>query len=154
MPTLKIDQIAICPPDPEAARELLDAMGCGDWAHDDVTATGTVFGQEATNKAHLQFNYTALERARELEVLEYVEGDNWMARYGPSASHLGMHCTEEELAEWRAFFTERGIKVAQEVQTLQHTNPVIAGKRQYHYVIFDTRYILGIDLKFIVRQML
>jgi hypothetical protein len=36
--------------------------------------------------------------------------------------------------------------------TISHTNPVIAGKRWYTYVIFDTRSILGIDLKFIVRR--
>ena len=46
---------------------------------------------------------------------------------------------------------ERGIKVAQEVFTKSHTNPVIAGKRKYNYVIFDTKEILGVDLKFIVR---
>ena len=41
--------------------------------------------------------------------------------------------------------------MAQEVFTESHTNPVIAGKRSYNYVIFDTREILGVDLKFIVR---
>jgi hypothetical protein len=29
---------------------------------------------------------------------------------------------------------------------------VIAGKRNYHYTIFATRHILGVDLKFIVRM--
>jgi hypothetical protein len=33
-----------------------------------------------------------------------------------------------------------------------HTNPVISGKRWYNYVIFDTKEILGVDLKFIVRK--
>ena len=68
-----------------------------------------------------------------------------------SISHLGMHCTADELLNWRDFFDERGIKVAQEVFTKSHTNPVIAGKRKYNYVIFDTKEILGVDLKFIVR---
>jgi hypothetical protein len=68
------------------------------------------------------------------------------------ASHIGMHCTEAELESWRAFFASRNIAVAQEVFTKSHTNPVIAGKREYHYVIFDTYGILGIDVKFIVRR--
>jgi hypothetical protein len=42
--------------------------------------------------------------------------------------------------------------VAQEVLTQSHTNPVISGKRWYNYVIFDTKDILGVDLKFIVRK--
>ena len=62
-----------------------------------------------------------------------------------------MHCSAEELVQWRAFFAERDIPVAQEVFTESHTNPVIAGQRWYNYVIFDTKDILGVDLKFIVR---
>ena len=62
-----------------------------------------------------------------------------------------MHCSADDLIEWRVFFQSRGIDVAQEVMTESHTNPVIAGKRSYNYVIFDTKDILGVDLKFIVR---
>ena len=68
-----------------------------------------------------------------------------------SVSHLGMHCTADELELWQEFFAERGIGIAQEVVTDSHTNPVISGKRLYNYVIFDTKEILGVDLKFIVR---
>lgn len=152
MPTFKIEQIALFTPDSDEARDLLDAIGFGDWSHDHVCATGEVFGEPAQNEADLQFNYTALEKARELELLSYTAGKNWMIGKPYSASHLGMHVTEEELAEWRVFFAKREIEVAQEVKTDSHTNPVIAGKRLYHYVIFDTRDILGIDLKFIVRR--
>ena len=69
-----------------------------------------------------------------------------------SVSHLGMHVTEDELLEWRKFFAGRKIFVAQELHTDSHSNPVIAGKRWYHYVIFETRHILGVDVKFIVRK--
>jgi hypothetical protein len=62
-----------------------------------------------------------------------------------------MHCTADELLKWRKFFRDRGIQIAQEVFTDSHSNPAIAGKRSYNYVIFDTRKILGVDLKFIVR---
>ena len=63
-----------------------------------------------------------------------------------------MHCTADELLGWRDFFKKRDIPVAQEVVTESHTNPVIAGKRTYNYVIFDTKEILGVDVKFIVRK--
>src|SRR5690606_13518265 len=90
--------------------------------------------------------------ANELEVLHYTDGPSWMDCYAPRASHLGMHCTAVELEGWREFFDERDIQVAQEVKTQSHTNPHIAGKRWYNYVIFDTYEILGSDIKFIVRS--
>ncbi len=151
MLTFKIDQVALCPPDPEAALALLKAMGLTEWVHDHVAAAGQVHSKNEKNEADLSFNYTGLENARELEILSYTEGVNWMM-YTPSrASHLGMHCGAEELKSWRAFFSERGIGISQEVFTKSHTNPAIAGERTYNYVIFNTYPILGIDVKFIVR---
>lgn len=152
----QIEQIALYPRDPEAAKDLLTAIGAGPWAEDEVQATGIVFGERGNNKANLNFEYELSGHGKELEVLEYTDGPNWMdGRDGADpfrVSHLGMHCDERELAAWRAFFDRCGIAVAQEVSTKQHTNPVIAGKRWYTYVIFDTYKILGVDLKFIVRR--
>lgn len=152
----KIEQIAITPPNPEAAIELLTKIGAYDWAHDVVVAKGSVHDNEnLTNVADLAFNYSLREGEKkplEFEVLHYRAGANWMDGLEHSVSHLGMHCSEAELDEWKIFFRREGIKIAQEVKTESHTNPVIAGKRLYHYCIFDTRPILGVDLKFIVRR--
>jgi hypothetical protein len=149
-----IEQIAIVPPNPAAAIELLSALGLDEWVHDIVNAGGTVFGAQGTNEAALAFNYQAASPngKLEFEVLYYRAGPSWMDRHGPSASHLGMHCSAEDLESWRAKFKELGIDVAQEVFTTNHTNVAIAGKRWYQYVIFNTRAILGVDLKFIVRR--
>lgn len=147
-----IQQIAIAPANTERAIELLIALGAGEWARDHVVANGQVHGKKARNEANLAFNYE-LVPGKEFEVLTYTAGENWLDANmdGNCVSHLGMHCTEAELAEFRAFFEQRGIAVAQEVFTESHTNPVIAGQRWYHYTIFATREILGVDLKFIVR---
>jgi hypothetical protein len=158
----KIEQVAICPKDPAAAIELLTALGAEEWAHDHVVALGTVYGDQGGNEANLAFNYTmgnqdtVVVKPLEFEVLHYTTPDNWMNHdeRRNSVSHLGMHCTEKELEEFKLFFFSRSIHIAQEVQTQSHTNPVIDGKRLYHYCIFDTKDILGVDLKFIVRQML
>jgi hypothetical protein len=169
-----IEQLAIVPVNPILAFELLSAMGATDWAFDTVTAEGTVYDQQTKNVGKLAFNYqlgggpvSELTRGNfpkpiEFEVLEYETGDNWIdaqrRTYGdnmgamPVVSHLGMHVSDAMLAEWKKFFEERNIPIAQEVNTLNHTNPVIAGKRQYTYCIFETRHILGFDLKFIVRR--
>lgn len=150
-----IEQVALCPHDPAAAIAFLTEIGLAEWARDHVVANGKVYGLAARNEADLAFNYEAEPpNALELEVLHYTDGNNWMRLRQPSVSHLGMHVSAEELALWREKFASMGIPVAQEVMTESHTNPVIAGKRQYNYVIFNTNHILGVDLKFIVRHML
>lgn len=149
----KVEQIALCPKDPAAAIELLTALGAENWARDHVVASGQVYGVNGTNHADLAFNYDLVSGGKEFEVLHYTDGDNWMAEPSRvnSVSHLGVHVNAEELEEFKAFFAQRGIAIAQEVFTSQHSNPVIAGKRWYNYVIFSTKEILGTDLKFIVR---
>lgn len=149
-----IEQIAINPIDPIAAKKLLSEIGAAEWAEDHVKASGYVFGLPGLNEANLSFNYSLGRRdgaQLEFEILEYTTGENWMQRRPHSVSHLGMHCTAEALQKWRDFFHQRGIGVAQEVVTDSHTNPVIKDSRRYNYVIFDTAAILGVDLKFIVR---
>lgn len=148
----KIEQIALAPRDPKAARKLLEAIGAVKWVEDTVVADGEVQGSSAINKALLQFNYDMFD-GKELEILNYQNGPNWLTRRPYCVSHLGMHTTAEDLVRWRDFFASRGIKVAQEVYTVSHTNPfLLKTGRKYHYVIFDTFEILGVDLKFIVRR--
>lgn len=154
-----IEQIAICPPDREAALELLKQMG-GSFVHDVVVAEGEVRGSKpCTNVAKLAFDYNlgkesegALADGIEFEVLNYTAGDNWMNQNPASVSHLAMHCTAGELGTWKRFFRDKRIGIVQEVRTLSHTNDyVVSRRRHYHYCIFETRPILGVDLKFIVR---
>lgn len=125
-----------------------------DWALDHVKASGEVYRVPDSNEADLAFNYEILSSAREFEILNYTRGDNWMECVDRvnSVSHFGMHVSAEDLVAWRQWMGVAGIQVAQEVMTESHTNPVIDGKRWYNYVIFDTKHILGVDLKFIVRR--
>jgi hypothetical protein len=153
MPKFIVEQIAICPRLPAAAIHLLKDLGLRDWVHDVVAAHGTVFDDPGENVAMLAFNYEASSaKPLELEVLNYTHGPNWMMRSPNTVSHLGMHVTEEELAEFDKTFKEHGIKIAQEVFTDSHTNPAIKDSRRYHYRIYDTRRLLSVDLKFIVRR--
>ncbi len=150
----KIEQVAICPKNTERALALLADMGIGQWTEDTVSAEGYVFGKPTVNRAKLRFNYDVIQ-GKEFEILDYVQGENWvdsLLRGRPCVSHIGMHCSAEELVQWREFFATRNINIAQEVTTNEHTNPAIAGKRHYKYVIFDTWSILGVDIKMIVRQ--
>lgn len=153
-----IEQIALFPfpGKGEQALALLTALGFNrntPWVHDTVQAHGEVFDAEASSTGHLSFAYQALKAPLEVEVLSYeANSPNWMDRVGgPAVSHLGMHCTAAELDDWHARLTGLGISVAQTVMTSAHSNPVIKDSRRYHYVIYDTRQIIGVDLKFIVR---
>lgn len=152
----KIEQIAIAPKNSKAAKALLAAIGLTHWIVDTVSARGEVRGVpgEIYNAAELSFNYEASpdDGKLEFEVLDYKVGPNWLQGRAQSVSHLGMHCTEEELVQWRTLFAQHKVGVAQEVYTEAHSNPAIKDSRRYHYVIFDTRPLLGVDLKFIVRR--
>lgn len=151
-----IEQVALCPLNPELAIKLLKELGMDEWVTDHVVAGGKVFSESGRNEADLAFNYQNTRpenKPLELEVLHYTDGPNWMAGRPPMVSHLGMHCTHEELYAFQRKFADMGIRVAQEVFTESHTNPyLLQMKRKYQYVIFDTRDVLGVDLKFIVRR--
>lgn len=154
----KIEQIAICPNNTEHAMELLFDLGAENWTVDKNCAVGNVFGYQADLKAELQFNYDICE-GKEFEVLSYdrVRGSSmdWLLFNNGNAStvsHFGMHVTAEEMKEWRKFFNDRGIQVAQEVVTTEHSNPAIKDSRRYNYIIYNTRSTLGVDLKFIIRK--
>lgn len=148
-----IEQVALCVADPAAAKALLAKIGAASegWAEDHVMATGRVNGVGGTNEADLSFEYDMLKGANELEVLKYTDGPNWMQGLPNSVSHFGAHCTATELLLWKDFFQKEGIPIVQEVRTVSHTNDRIKFSRRYNYIIFGTRPILGVDLKFIVR---
>ena len=169
----KIEQVAIFFPESTGSTHLMlmqDLFGDAgsQWIHDSNVAEGRVLRQtnqprgksdyadsykDVTVKGHLLFNYGS---DIELEFLQYDGKDHWMRRFDekntPVVSHFGMHVSPVQLDRWRSYLTGNfGFKVAQEVRTVEHTNPAIKDERRYDYVIFDTRHVLGVDLKFIVR---
>jgi hypothetical protein len=149
----KIEQLALNPKNTGDAFLLMQLLGMTEWTHDSASAKGTVFGAPTENVGQLSFNYDS--KPLELEILSYSSGRNWLQAHNSDresiASHIGMHCTAEELSEWHKRLTDFGVRVAQEVTTTNHTNPNVPKDRRYKYVIYDTRDIIGVDLKFIVR---
>jgi hypothetical protein len=148
-----IEQVAIASGNPQQIIEQMSIFGCNKWHHDEVVAKGKVFGVEAENVAELHFNY---QLGFELEILKYNQGPNWHQQRNPNCytgpaflSHMGLHATPEHMEQ-----LYNKLPIAQEVWTHSHSNPAIAGKRKYHYVVFDTRDMFGFDLKLIERVML
>lgn len=149
--THKIEQVAFACADPSAIINIAQSFGLKNWSHDTVVAKGHVFGLPATNKAELHFNY---ELGIELELIKYLEGFNWHRRRHPQyifLSHMGFHVDEAKMQKCKSQLAAAAVEIAQEVITQSHTNPVIAGKRTYHYVVFDTQHLIGFDLKLIER---
>ena len=102
----QIEQIAIVPKDPIAAKKLLSEIGATEWSEDHVVATGNVFGVRDTNEADLSFNYD-LFSGKEFEVLDYTSGPNWVDSRGErnTVSHLGMHSSRTVISKWRKKFS-------------------------------------------------
>jgi len=147
---MKIEQIAFTGPSIKDLKYTFSLLGVDEWVQDTVTAKGKVFGDDATNVAELHFNY---QMGFELELLEYKEGNNWLAHRdtdGPQLSHMGLHVTRSQMENIKRDMYKAKIYIAQEVITQNHTNPGVQG-RTYHYVVFDSRKRLGFDLKLIER---
>lgn len=178
---LVVDQVAVVvrPELLDAAKAFYGAMGHTEWAMDSNKAVGTVFGQHSRVEGELHFSYSALNlkpgldtKGLEFEILVYnpanltpVEGlpyDNWHSHRarkentsepGMQLSHFGFHLpSEDALEEVKAVMLAAGFEIAQEVRTVEHSNPfLVETGRKYHYLIFHSRQVLGADLKFIAR---
>lgn len=155
----KIDQLAIYTQDPKSTRDLLGVLfGMTEWVQDIAVGSGEVYGTyHRTIAGDLSFNY---QTGIEIEVLHYVTPDHWhsararmAAEYmtpGLFVSHIGVHV--DDMAEARKVYERAGWRVAQEVHTFTHTNPYLKERgRTFHYVVWDSRGIIGFDLKLIQR---
>lgn len=164
-----IQQVAFYVPDMDRAKQAYRALGCKTWTDDIVTAQGKVhdgtfddngqikWPKTIINVAHLAFNY---ELGTEIELIHYSAGANWHFAKGridadgqcsvPFASHMSYHV--DDMPGEVLKFTRAGLRVIQDVRTVSHTNPyLVKNGRRYNYVVFDSRGILGFDVKLIKR---
>jgi len=166
----KIEQVAIYTPNiDQTIEEYRRRLGLKDWKLDMVMAEGRVLNPseaitapdeqqytKGVNVAKLAFNY---EQGFEFELIQYVAGPNWHEAAGrigngwcrePFASHMSYHI--EDMAGEMTRYINAGFRVAQEVRTVSHTSEhLLSIGRKYHYVIFDSRRVLGYDIKLIKR---
>jgi hypothetical protein len=149
----KFEQIAIHVPNIEKAIDEYKRLGIVDWNFDEVTAHGTVFGKNVDcSIGQLAFNY---DFGYEFELLHYKKGNNWHKARGrnlnkPFLSHKAYHVDDIEAEKEK--FKSMGIEICQELWTDNHSSPYLIEKaRKYHYVIFDTFYEFGYDIKLIQR---
>lgn len=156
MPPFKLDQVAFYAADlPRLTQRLSNQFGLTEWVHDFAIGDGFVFGVPVMDiVGELWFNY---QTGLEVELLRYHSPMNWHAVRDPRTpvmrpffSHIGTHV--EDMAVARLPYEAAGWKVAQELWTKSHTNQYLKDRgRTYHYVVWDSRDIIGFDVKLIQR---
>lgn len=158
-----LDQIAIYCSTAEQVRAAKAAWGLsdGEWVEDVVTGMASLDGEpEERSVARLLFNY---DLGIEVEILQYLEGDNWHARWTkrherigkpndaetkfsmPFISHIGFHVNDGPMPSLP-------LPLLQELKTQTHTNEYLRDNgRKYWYRIYDTRQFNGCFTKYIKR---
>lgn len=141
---MKLDQIAYYAHNEEQVEQIKKQFGLlgSSWIED--TATGIIKldgkGNPFKSVGHLRFNYAL---GIELEILTYLEGPHWhqdkseFLNQIPFISHIGFHMEGSP----EDFIPPEGFKLAQVMDTTEHTNEYIVEKgRKYHYEIYKPDY--------------
>ena len=139
-------QIAIYAAHQDDAVEFYRNLGHNDWIEDYASLVGWLDGELVETQAHMQFNYDIMPM--ELEFLTY-SGPNRHAAQGrdgevPFISHMSVYTDDvfEIIKQFR-------MKPYHRFVTRNHANPGVAGKKRFIECIYDTRNVLGYDIKFI-----
>lgn len=141
-------------------------MGFKDWSFDTATLEGYHFGVDTKIKATMAFNYQFLG-GRELEYVSYVghpeprfwQKEEWGGLTRPAAlgedtfiSHMSSYVTdlEESIKD-----VERKYKMVpfHMFVTSNHSNPAVAGRKFFKEAIYDTRKIIGFNVKLIEKVL-
>lgn len=143
-------QTAIFAADQDAAVQLYRDLGYENWIEDNAELKGILDGKPVVTKARMQFNYDVF--GGELEFLTY-EGPNRHAEQGrtglpPFISHMSTYVDD---VRWHTvqMYREFGMLPYHRFITQNHTNPAVVGKKRFIEAIYDTRALLGFDLKMI-----
>lgn len=156
---IKFSQVAICVPHIanhiDLMKNLNDCLGF-DMYSDSLRMKGDINGMVADVDLLLSFNHDLFDNT-ELEYITSANMTHWhhdLARnngYKPFLSHFGAYLDEEEFDSVVADLVERGYKMIQNTESYNHSNKRAGDEdessRHYNDVIFDTRLIMGFNIK-------
>lgn len=137
---------------------MLRDIGLTDWFVDNVTAKGKMHERENIEVMEQCFStYEADDNSEirtpvALELSRHIAGPTYNGIQRNFVSHLGMYVTEEQLDRFRIYFDNKWVAVLMDMDTTNHSDPSTNVTARFHYVVFDTRPIIGVDLMFIVRK--
>lgn len=150
---LKFHQVAIYHAWPEKAVEDWTGMGYSKWIHDSATLTGTEWFEQSSKIGYMWFNYDILPME-----LEYVRYDSPTRHSGdertgdtPFISHMSTYVDDVDATVHR-INQEHDWLPYHQFLTGEHRNPaVIERGLRFKEAIYDTRGLLGFDIKLIQR---
>jgi hypothetical protein len=124
-----------------------------DYAEDNAALRGAKVNkatgewEDSVVQAKMLFNYTIMPM--EFEVLHYSAGPHrYVGEQSPLLSHFSVY-TENLEREAGLLADALGFGPYYRFTTEGHTNPRVKGKKRFTETIFDTRSLIGADLKFI-----
>lgn len=149
---LKFHQVAIYSANVFESVNMWKDMGYEDWTYDEAILSGTEWGKPGSKKAFMAFNYDILPN--ELEFVHYSAPTRHLQdeRDGnpPFISHMSVMVDDVQWETLR-IFNRFGMKPYHEFLTGHHTNERVKGRKRFKEAIYDTRGLLGFDLKLIQR---
>lgn len=148
---LKFHQVAIYCWNPLLQVQWWEDNGFGDWHFDQALLVGQDRGVQVSKKATMAFNYDIMPL--ELEYVSYHGPRNSVdERSGsvPFLSHLST-IVEDVDDEMGRIEKETGLRPYHQFVTEGHTNPKVKFKKRFKEAIYDTRFVLGFDIKLIQR---
>lgn len=152
-------QVAMyCPDGVHDAVRTYRSMGFGEWSRDRATLKGIQQSSDGSwhefeVAAEMAFNYQAMPM--ELEFLHYAgHGHRHAEREKltriPFISHMSVH-VDSVRAQMELMRSVYGMRPYWLFVTSEHSNPNVRGKKRFVECIFDTRQMLGYDIKCIER---
>jgi hypothetical protein len=161
-------QVAIYVPDGiDEAVAAWKNLGYNDWIEDHADLVGTLSDsfvstgdpfitttrrppRDVVTHAHMAFNYDIMPM--ELEFLHYKGESRWQGTEGrgmsPFISHMSTY-VDDVVMESRVLAAFLKRQPFHRFITKNHSNPGVKGKKRFIESIFDTRSLLGYDLKMI-----
>lgn len=150
---LKFHQIAIYHHDPEMAMEEWCEMGFNNWTGDRAELVGTEWSMPSSKVGTMWFNYDIAPL--ELEYVKYNREYRHSADdrdgHPPFLSHMSTYCEDVYSVAYRLWSQYRLVPYHRFV-TKNHLNPYVLEKGiRFMEAIYDTRNLLGYDVKLIQR---
>jgi hypothetical protein len=150
---LKFHQVAIYHNDPETAVMEWSDMGYDQWTSDVATLVGMEWGDPSQKEGQMWFNYDILPM--EFEYVKYsTEFRHTLDQrdgHPPFISHMSTY-VEDLDAQVQKVEDALGITPYHRFVTRNHQNPYVVEKEvRFKEAIYDTRLLLGFDVKMIQR---
>ena len=148
---LKFHQVAIYTDNVMRDITMWKDMGYEEWSYDTAKLVGKDRGVPTIKQATMAFNYDILPL--ELEYVSYNgprNREDERTGFDAFLSHCStiVHDVEEKMLELKQ---KHGLEPYHQFVTQDHTNPNVQGIKRFKEAIYDTRHLLGFDIKLIQR---